>query len=84
MTMGIKRENANDFKERDSLRSLSSLVVALLVTRTMPAGIINAINKIFLVQKPAAANTDAAMIATSTSFIFLGSFNFFNSLNGSL
>jgi hypothetical protein len=24
------------------------------------------------------------MIATSTSFIFLGSFNFFNSLNGSL
>ena len=71
MIMGMKSENANDFKERDSLRSLSSLVVALLVTRTMPAGIINANNKKFLVQKPAAARTDAATIATSTSFKFL-------------
>ena len=68
--IGIKRENANDFNESDSLRSRSSLVVALLVTRTMPAGIINAINTIFLVQKPAAANIDAATIAASTSSIF--------------
>ena len=70
MMIGMKRDIANEYRERDSLRSLSSFVAALCLIRITPAGIINASRKIFLVQKPAAASTDAATIAVSTSVIF--------------
>ena len=67
MIIGIRREMANEYRDRVSLRSLSACVVALCFTRMIPAGIMSAISTILRVQKPAAASTDAATIATSTS-----------------
>ena len=67
--IGRKSDIAREYRDRDSRLSLSSLVVALCLIRKIPAGIINAISIIFLVQKPAAARTDAATIAISTSLI---------------
>ena len=70
MITGKRRDMANEYNESVSRLSLSCGVVALCFTRIIPAGIINAINRKFRVQKPAAARTDAATIAVSINLIF--------------
>ena len=70
MIIGINSETASENRDKASLRSLSFLVSALCFTRIIPAGMINAIRNMLRVQKPAAARTEAATIATSTSLMF--------------
>ena len=80
MIIGMNNETASEYSDRASLRSRSCWVFALCFTRIIPAGIISAISKMFRVQKPAAARTDAATIATSTSRIFFMIWNTLNSI----
>ena len=89
MIIGINNETASEYSDRASLRSRSCCAVALCFTRIMPAGIISAISKIFRVQKPAAARTDAATIADTDDLLIVGHLPFMEKLatylvNGSM